>query len=262
MKVPLTLVYGVCAAIAMAASAARGNLITYEGFNYSPGALAGDNGGSGWTNAWSVSGTSGTVSSTGMTYTDGSGKMLPVTGGSANVNSQGDFRTPSSTPNSGTLYISFIAQVPTASGSYFGLSLFNSASEVLFLGAPNADADWGIDPKAGTVVTGTTSITNSTFLVYEVQFGASSSTISEYDNPSLTAQPGPANATTTTTDLTTASGWTQIRVQSGENANIDEIRIGTAYADVVPEPAALGLFGCFGLGLAMRRRRPSTVRGS
>ncbi len=54
---------------------------------------------------------------------------------------------------------------------------------------------------------------------------------------------------------TTFTGFTGVRFQGNQAGNIyDEIRVGTGFADVVPEPST-GLFGLVaGLGLMIRRR--------
>lgn len=74
-------------------------------------------------------------------------------------------------------------------------------------------------------------------------------------NPTVDAEPE-------TADLMYDRGnvdWFHLRVQAGgeaHGATIDEIRIGTTYADVVPvpEPSTIGLLAFVGASLGMIRR--------
>jgi hypothetical protein len=198
-----------------------------------------------------------------------SANSQPTAGGRADTpdSNVGAFRVPTLSPDTDgtTLYISFLAQAPGNAG-YAGFSLFNGATEVLFLGRPSGATNWGIDSKgtpAGSV-TGAVSAASAAQLVYRIDFGASVTTsgnevVRQYVNPSTVAEPG-------TADVTIADkgnfAWDNLRIQSGNGgtASFDEIRIGTTYADVVvPEPTSMALLGVGVAGLLVRRRRAGSV---
>lgn len=232
-------------------------LTAYESFDYVSGALTGQTGGTGWNAGWTSSGTGSgaTVSSPGLNYTDSNSAVLDVQGSKLDLlgNGSGNFRVPtSSVDTSGsTLYISFLAQL-TTTGGYSGFSLFQGATENLFLGVPNTRTFWGIDSKTGTVSVSTTPVTTLSLLVYRIDFGATT-TVSLYVNPTLGTEPATAAVTVTRTAFT----WDSIRIQSGTNVGaIDEVRIGTDFNSVapIPEPSAiLAVIG--GLGILLMRRR-------
>ncbi len=247
--------------------------IAYEGFDYAatdnPGNDTGDvdifgnTGGSGWANAWSgASGlNSNFITSPGFGPAAGS---LTVSGNKLSLsgNNNGNFRSPSSTPDAdgATVYISFLGDVDA--GDYAGISLFDGGGENLFLGKPFAEANWGI-AGAGPNSLSTTPTSTLSLLVYRIDFGAlnggNDTRIRLYVNPAVGTEPAVADATAQRSDFI----WDQLRVQGGQGGvtgAFDEIRIGTEYGDVavVPEPAAaVSLLSGLGALLGLRRRRAS-----
>lgn len=226
--------------VAAAPTLVRADVIAYEGFAYSAGSLDGDNGGTGWANAWSASSSgSASVSAAGLTYASG-GKSLVTSGGSVSLpgDHYGGFRSPASVPTSGSMYISFLAdRTGDGESNYLGLSLFSGGAEQAIFGAMNGETHWGIEQNTtgATYMTTETVGATPTLLVARIDFGASDDTVSLYVNPSLTAEPSTPSVSATFNTFS----WDRIRIQSRVAGNVDEIRIGTTYADVtqsVPEP--------------------------
>jgi hypothetical protein len=248
--------------IAAIPASLQADLVAYDGFNYTAGSLPGNSGGTGWSNAWSAGqwGSAG-VAETGLTYASG-GQSLVTSGGAATltVAGQGAYRTPTSALNSGSVYISFLADRTAANSSYLGLSLFSGSTEKVFIGAGNSETVWGAQIKATETQCNSTVATSATptLLVTKLDYGPTGAgTLSLYVNPSLTAEPGAASASGSFSSLS----WDRIRIQADGFGGIDEIRIGTSYADVtssVPEPGTLALLatGLFGLlAYAWRKRK-------
>jgi hypothetical protein len=250
--------------VALTADNVHAGLIAYEGFAYNTGSLDGANGGTGWSNAWSASSSgSASVSATGLTYASG-GQILVTSGGSASLpgTHYGDFRAPASTPASGTMYISFMAdRTGTGESGYLGLSLFNDSTEHLYIGAQsNGGQYWYMQQNSSNEWGNTTETAGATptLLVARIDFGTSSNVYKLYVNPSLTSEPGTASASFTSS---AAFSWDRIRIQSGVAGDIDEIRMGTTYADVVssvPEPTTCILLGTGAMAIlayAWRKRK-------
>jgi hypothetical protein len=142
-------------------------LIVYEGFNYTSGTtVSGQNGGDGWTNAW-TGGAAGNFIGTNvagsLTYTDINGVSLQTNGGSLVVGNPAGNSTTTATPNrvlnnnlsggatttagpGGTVWIAFLYQrlnfalgtLPFLRQANFGL--FEGSGERADVGAPNTTA--------------------------------------------------------------------------------------------------------------------------
>lgn len=246
------------AAFVSLTSASQAQPLVYEGFNYTAGGLAGQSGGGslGFTNNWGTGGNS--VTSPGLSF----GSLL-VTGnkGTTVGNNDGNFRN-TGLFNTGTVFVSLLANSGGALPEYAGISLFQGGSENLFIGKPFQQPNWGIDQSTG--LQSSTVPVNSTvhLFVAQIDFNANGPNLDRVrlfidPTPGL-ASPNVAAAIDVGTTRTTA--FDNIRIQAGTGAgviNFDEFRVGTTYLSVtpVPEPTSLALAGLAASGLLLRRKR-------
>ena len=204
-------------------------------------------GGSGFTGAWTVGGFNAffagyTARAKSLCY-----PRLQTTGGSvagsAFPSINGTVRNlaqPLGAPGT-TVYVSFLMQ-PRGTlndgvfNGFFGLTLNGSAGNDLFIGKPGGGAveQYVIENRggAGQVTSGVNVRTGKTTLfVLKAQFMAGADVFTLYTNPAV-GKPEPAsNVVKTDVDLGTVS---RIGIYSTGAFVIDEVRIGTTFADVVP----------------------------
>jgi hypothetical protein len=229
---------GTSAAVALPITITAAPSAIYEPFAYTAGtgALAAKNGGAGWFSAWD-NGANDLVAS-GFTY--GSGGTLVTGGGRASIkNNIANYRTlrSSAYPN-GTYWISFLARhsaVPA--NTWGGLSLYNGASETLFIGQRFGQNVWGLE-RAGGIggVNSSGSVTTTTFLVAKIVLQPGNDQVRLFINPSLAATP--ADSSGLLFDNITDFTFDRVRLMhglgSGQTLEVDEIRFGTSYANVAP----------------------------
>ena len=224
-------------------------LIAYEGFTPSFPVFA--NGGTGFSGPWTVSGSF-------SSYIPGDGSLcypkLPSSSGSISafpMNSTGTYAVanrilaqPIGADNT-TVYISFLIQ-PTGPFSsqeeYFGLSFGG-----LFVGKPGmgANQQYVIETFGGTgqVPSGKPALAHrNALLVVKIQFLPGNDLVTLYVDPTP-GQPEPSSGVSKS-DLDLGMVST-IQTTSGmftSGVTMDEIRVGTTFADVVPAvsfPAAI-----------------------
>lgn len=120
--------------------AANAALIFSENFNYTIGSnLAGQNGGSGFSGAWSGG------SSTIVAGLGGTGNAVQIGSSVAARSLSSTFST-----SGNTFYISYLMNVSNFSGgNYTGISLWNGGSEEMFFGIPWQTANFGFDAHGG-----------------------------------------------------------------------------------------------------------------
>jgi hypothetical protein len=249
---------------------AQAALLAYEGFNYGPAGsdLAGNNGGSGFTSAWTGGGfnvnssTNYDVTTAGLSF-----NKLDVSGGAAETlatptSIAGIFRNlPSFGADGTTRYLSFLIH-PTevVASHWYGMYLRNGTAGELFVGKSGGgnNTDWLIENRGGAsqVSSGAAVVAGRTYLlVLKMDFAAGADDVTLYVNPGLAAEP-PAGALKSNLDLGTVTG---LNLYSRGAFRVDEIRLGETYADVVPagavpEPSTFGLFAAAGMLVAAGRR--------
>jgi hypothetical protein len=140
-----------------------------------------------------------------------------------------------------TVYLSFLIQ-PQGTlndgvfNGFFGLTLNGSLGSDLFIGKPGGGAveQYVLEDRGGTgqVASGTPTVVGRTaLLVLKAQFGQGNEVFTLYVNPTP-GGPEP-NSGTMKSDLDLGS-VTKIGIYSTGAFAVDEIRIGTSYASVLP----------------------------
>ena len=275
------LCFGALAASLGAASQAQ--LLAYDGFNYTAGALSGQNGGTGFTSAYVTSGSTVSVASTGLTHAGLTGSFAPVGGAMSMANNQNlsnasingrnwQDATPTQ-PGVGEFWYSMLVNPSTAGGTLVPFTGTTSNT--------NGQNGWGVRVDAaggGTTVnikawsptqaaSPLISILNgygaTYFIVGKLSIGATNTTNTIWVNPALGGV-APTTGGVSIAQLPSAAFVTRLsgRSFSSPTGNMiwDEVRIGRTAGDVmplavVPEPAS-----CFALAtglsaLFVRRRR-------
>jgi endonuclease/exonuclease/phosphatase family metal-dependent hydrolase len=237
--------------IAKQSGSAGGTLIAYDGFNYTvPGNLNGNNGGSGFANAWTAINTNPALASGSMTHTVGA-QMLGTTGNklqpALNSRSSPNFTSTIMTANT-TKWVSFRMN-HTGTGAFptnhagFGLySATGGTGTEIFLGKPGGSDNYGFFHSGTTWDLSqpvTTTGNRDALLVYKLVFTASNVTISMWVNPPSLASGAAMGSATLSASKAHATNIASMNVSTGANAlnfQLDEFRMGNSFADVVPAP--------------------------
>jgi hypothetical protein len=254
----------------------KAELLFYDGFNYPAGNLAGQNGGTGFGTAWSSRKNTPTVYSPGLSY-----GSLTTAGGAVSNNTGGAVMQTSSTlsipitstsdvvTNGGSLYVSFLISEDAV--NYADLTFFNDTSEILSMGnfygsGSQPSLDYGFKANNATIVNSTVPIDTSGathLLLMQLDYSTAGETLlSLYLDPTSDALDSPI-ATYAADNILV---FNTVRLEVAGGNYLDEIRMGTTLADVlpgigaVPEPSAW-LLSIPGLGLlaALRRCRRGAV---
>ena len=257
-------VIGVSCLLLQSASA---TVLFSEAFDYTAGTGLSGKVNPGNSTAWSTAGATLSITNANLTYpglADLGGNALSITNGSA-TSSINTFAN----QTSGQIYYSFLLNVTTVdSGNQYFTALNPGSTSPSGSSDALGTYDWstgaiGMRAAPASTVTGTILTPGQTYLVVdEYNFDAKVATL--YLNPT----PGgsqPAASLTISSTSATAIDDVGFKAQAGTGAYlVDNLRIGTTWADVtpgvaVPEPSAFALmgFGCLSLIAAVIRRRRS-----
>ena len=229
-------------------SAARGDLQIHDNFAYPDGDLAG-NGGSGWTSAWA--GTNPViVTSPGLSFSDAIGNTLATSGSALNTADGAAVTTISSRETgdrNGEAWISVVIQPQNSATDFVGVSFYDN-------GLATADARFAIEHANGKDLRltrrGGGTINSASFattigkpvlaVIHLVPDGGGGDPaldrIDVFFNPALDAEPGAPHASINIDGLQ----FDRVRIagQNGRSSLVDELRIGSTYADVTPHVPA------------------------
>jgi len=256
---------------------ARAVLIAYDGFStpgtYTDGTtiLTPGNGGSGWTDNWTVSGTptgqfTGTTS--GLTYSNGG--ALTTTAGAAidtsTTNTTQMMRHFSSTDyvNGDSIYLSFLVNRSAAlSTSLLEFRLINKSGDstrAIFRSSSSSADSWTLADASNNVfgTAGSSVVGNTFFAVMRVDFLTGNTGVSLWLNPALNTPLGAANISGGLGSSSFDIGGVRLTAQASATGTFDEVRVGTTYADVspIPEPTTWALLaGSLTVLVVFRRRR-------
>ena len=240
-------------------------LSVYEPFNYTvSGTVSGNSGAGsfGFSTAWSGGSGTATISSGSLPGTSTLGNMATMT---ANALTTPLSRTLTSSlgGSSGTTYISFLLRPESAVGtSSAELRLSNGTSYAGF-GLNSNSGAYLIDQNgtAQSTSASTATVNSPVLLVLKAVFvaGAGADTFSLFYNPAASSTEGVASASRSF-DIGTV---TSLQIGGNLGFSIDEIKMGSAYADVVPEPSTYLAAGTVALmvgGQWFIRRRRTTAQ--
>lgn len=233
-------------------------LICNEPFNYSTGALTGNNGGTGWNGAWveqngittgyEIFASSLAYTSTGILVTSankaGGGYQYQSSGRGLDVS--GAFSTYATGGYIGlsgtTLYLSILIRAHNADIVHCNLhasgSVWDNSLPKLGLGSYDG-AHWQLNVLGTTYNwSGTMSLDTDYFMVLRMDFAATN-TIKLWVNPALTGIEPSADITQTTGTSVAFNSFTWHGGNSAGSGFLDEIRFGASWADVTPTTATV-----------------------
>jgi hypothetical protein len=259
-----------CAIVAAVGGAVQADLLFTETFQYTVGSnLAGQNGGTGFSGAWSGGNSTivaGLASGTGSAVQIGTRSMRSL---SATISTSGT-----------GIYLTYLMNVSNFSGGQFtGISLWNGSTEEMFVGIPWQTQTFGFDARGGNLLADikTINFAPSTNTSYLVAFGLLPSATSGKVDVKMWAT---SNLAIDPNTLVSGSANAQL-IGSRNNFSFNTLSVNGNYAgtlkvagiasspsvseaaavsvSAVPEPPtfAMALAGLAGGGYSLLRRRSS-----
>ena len=220
---------------------ASGAMLYHEPFDYPAADLTGNNGGAGWTGAWTDSGNPVVVSTSGLTYSDPAGRILNVSGGSANSADGGASTTISLRDFSSSLnnvWISFLYQLPATNNKFEGVSFYRASQQVFSVSNPSTTTNAAIYLTNNLfanngVNTGIGVFGQTHFVVLKLTKSGGTGgadRIQMFIDPVLTVAPSSPAASIDGTNFDIDR--VRIAGQNGGSLLVDEIRVGAIWEDV------------------------------
>lgn len=239
------MIYALAASCALWLTApSSATILASDDFSYADGALAGQSGGTGWAGEWFGNGN--VAASSAVTLPEDPAyrqlnSLISHTAGTS-VYAAFDIATPIDVPL-----------------TYIGLSFLNEfGGEEVFIGKTYFESSFGIDWTGyGAIASG--SLATSARLVAEFMFGAVSTTINLYIDPTGYASTAAVSFTADTASL--GDNWGYVRLASGGpndpiQGTFDNLVIATDKTQVgIPEPSSLLMFLFTPLLLLAKRKR-------
>ncbi|TVP75136.1 MAG: PEP-CTERM sorting domain-containing protein [Puniceicoccaceae bacterium] len=251
---------------------------SYEGFDFTGPAVAGNGSGTGWTGDWAVSSAAG--SSNFQIGTDSLNAGSLLTSGNHAVSSGNNThilsrQMASAAPSSGEFWASIVVQTNGLGG---GLTFSNNANDNLNLNATdfNNRARFGfginggnfvytLDGRETAPVFGSVAGATGAATLLVAKFDVSNGLFSMWANPTVGGS-APSGGILVADDISfTRSGATfagdvthAALFANWNNIQLDEVRVGTSFSEVtpIPEPGSYAaILGLLAIGFVTLRRR-------
>ena len=165
-----------------------------------------------------------------------------------------DFAATTSSADGSEIWVS--VEISLSGSTWGGISFFDGGTEKVLFGRDTNNAFWGIDAAPENYSTIAATVDQTFHLLGLIEYNSGVDTISLWIDPTDMNNLGTANASTTDTLGT----FTKLRlgtgIGSGSGLTVDNLTIGTTFADVIPEPSSAALLlGLGAVALVLRRRK-------